>query len=59
MTLELLNYSETSYNIERSTLVRNFEVNIVRAACEANSATWSFEYQLSICSRADENYGKP
>jgi hypothetical protein len=26
-----------------------------RAACEARSATWNSGYQLSICSRIEEN----
>jgi hypothetical protein len=59
VTPEGQHYGEISTNIGRATLGRNFDLTIGRAACEACSATWNFGYQLSICSRIEENHGKP
>jgi hypothetical protein len=58
VTPERLHYGEISTNIGRATLGRNFDITNWRAACEACSATWNFGYQLSICSRIEENHGK-
>jgi hypothetical protein len=46
------------FDIGRATLGGNFDVTNGRAACEACSAAWNFGYQLSICSRIEENHGK-
>jgi hypothetical protein len=56
---EGLHYGEISTNIVRATLGRNVDVTSGTAACEARSATWNSGYQLSICSRIEENHGKP
>jgi hypothetical protein len=56
---EGLHYHEISTNIGRATLRQNFDVTNGRAAFEACSATWNFRYQLGICSRIEENHGKP
>jgi hypothetical protein len=58
-TPEELRYCEIWTNIGRATLGRNFDVTSGRAACEARSATWNSMYQLSICSRIEENHGNP
>jgi hypothetical protein len=46
-------------NIGRAKLGRNFDVTSGRVACETHSTTWNSGYQLSICSRIEENHGKP
>jgi hypothetical protein len=59
ITPEGLHFCEIWTNIGRATLGRNFDVTNGRAACEACSATWNSGYHLSICSRIEENHGKP
>jgi hypothetical protein len=58
ITPEGLHYCEIWTNIGRAILRRNFDVTSGRAAYEACSATWNSGYQLSICSRIEENHGK-
>jgi hypothetical protein len=37
----------------------NFDINVGRAACDASSGNVELRYKLSICSRIQENHGKP
>jgi hypothetical protein len=58
MALEGLHYSDITTNIGRS-ILGHFNITNDRTVCEVSSATWEFGYQLSLCSKTEENHGKP